>query len=59
MFCYCKQLCNILEIPMLSEVTSTVNDLLNVRGIYLILVLKGGASNRYEAFFGRGCLFLI
>ena len=42
MFCYCKQLCNILEIPMLSEVTSAVNDLLNARGIYLIFVRKGG-----------------
>ena len=39
--------------------TYTVNDLLNARGIYLIFVLKGGASNRYEAFIRRGHLFLI
>ena len=37
----------------------TGNDLLNARGVYLIFVLKGGASNRYEAFFRRGRLFLI
>ena len=43
----------------LCEFMVTVNDLLNARGIYLIFVLKGGSSNRYEAFIRRGCLFLI
>ena len=37
----------------------TVNDLLNARGVYLILALKGGASNRYMVFIRRGRLFLI
>ena len=37
----------------------TVNDLLNAKGVYLIFVLKGGASNRYEAFIRRGRIFLI
>ena len=37
---------------------NTVKDLLKARGVYLIFVLKGGASNRYEAFIRRGVYFL-
>ena len=38
----------------------TINDLINARGIYLILGVLGGgggAFNRYEAFIREGRLF--
>ena len=36
---------------------TTVNDLINARGVYYILGVLGGAFNRYEAFIREGRLF--
>ena len=37
---------------------NTVNDLINTRGVYLILGVQEGAFNRWEVFKRARCLFL-
>ena len=42
---------------VLGQFTHTVNDLINARGVYLMLGVLGGALNRYEAFIRERRIF--